>query len=456
MGEWCGKNLKDIQGWKEDGLENTITSNETAKLLDASIRQLVSLRDCDQLGGFVKTMTDMLHNEPNAVLPRIFVLAVDVLGTNKSWYINEDFKNKINKVINDTNKYGNKREKLHSNALKAMAIGCTMEALNIYECILAQYPKDLMAIKLSQQLYFFTGQPFLMNLSMNRIITKWSKDNIMYSYLLGMQAFGYEECGNYRIAENIGKEALSLRKEDAWATHALSHVYEMTKQYEKGIENLIETSSYWKPCWILECHNYWHLALFYIESEKYDEAITIYDKNIKSCLLKYNSILDACDASGLLQRLEFCNIHVGQKRWDDLTPFILPYTKGHMYSFNYPLMAIALGHSSNPKHLRNFVDLDIQYTPSNGETSFYINKVSIPIIHGIDEYFKCNYTKCFDYLYPIRYNIKNIGGSNAQKDIFTQFIINAGKKSTKSDYNEKVKIVLEERKLLYNIKNNYQ
>lgn len=66
MGEWCAKNLKDVQGWKEDGLNTTIVNNETAKLLDASIRQLVSLRDCDQLGGLVKTITNMLSNEPNA------------------------------------------------------------------------------------------------------------------------------------------------------------------------------------------------------------------------------------------------------------------------------------------------------------------------------------------------------------------------------------------------------
>uniref|UniRef100_A0AAF5I3Z1 Tetratricopeptide repeat protein 38 n=2 Tax=Strongyloides stercoralis TaxID=6248 RepID=A0AAF5I3Z1_STRER len=452
MGEWCGKNLRDIQGWKEDGLDTTIINNETAKLFDASVRQLVSLRDCDQLGGFVKTMTNMLNNEPDAVLPRIFVLAVDVLGTNKTWYVNEDFKNKINKIIDDTNKYGNEREKLHSKALKAMAIGYTRKALHIYECILSQYPNDLMAIKLSQQLYFFTGQPFSMLSSINRIIPKWSKDNIMYSYLLGMQAFGYEECGDYKKAENISKEALSLRKEDSWATHALSHVFEMTNQYEKGIDNLIETSCYWKPCWILECHNFWHLALFYINTGKFEEAMTVYDQNIKPCLLKNNSILDACDASGLLQRLEFNNIDVGQKRWDDLTSFILPYTKGNMYPFNYPLMSIALAHSSNPKHLRNFVDLDINFAPICGETAFCVKEISIPIVQGIDEFFKNNYVKCFDYLYPLRYNIINIGGSNAQRDIFSQFMINAGKNSEISSYKEKAKIIVEERKLFNNIK----
>uniref|UniRef100_A0A0N4Z3B1 Tetratricopeptide repeat protein 38 n=1 Tax=Parastrongyloides trichosuri TaxID=131310 RepID=A0A0N4Z3B1_PARTI len=450
MGEWCAKNLKDIQGWKEDGLNTTIVNNDTAKLLDGAIRQLVSLRDCDQLGGLVKTVTDMLHNEPTAVLPRIFSLVLDVLGTNKSWYKNPVFQEKIKQAVKDTESYGNEREKLHAKALSQLAIGFTTNALYIYESILAQYPNDLMALKFSHQLYFFSGKAYLMSESVNRIVRKWSKDNIMYSYVLGMQAFGYEETGNYKTAEKVAEEALTLRKEDCWATHALSHVYEMTGQFEKGIEKLEQTASYWRPCWILECHNLWHLALFYIETGRYENAMKIYDENIKSCIEKNNSILDACDASGLLQRLEFRGYSVGQKRWDDLIPFIVPYSKGHMYPFNYPLMAIAFAHSSDDKLIRNFVDVDIvQNIPTCGDTSFNISQLSIPLVKSIDDYFKGNYSTCLDRIYPLRYSLYNVGGSNAQRDIFSQTMITAGLHSKNIWDIKRAKIVLDERRQLF-------
>ena len=50
-----------------------------------------------------------------------------------------------------------------------------------------------------------------------------------------MIAFGQEECGDYASAEKTGKEALGMNRQDAWATHALAHVYEMTGQYDQGI-----------------------------------------------------------------------------------------------------------------------------------------------------------------------------------------------------------------------------
>ena len=48
-----------------------------------------------------------------------------------------------------------------------------------------------------------------------------------FPILKGMLAFGLEECGEYAKAEAAGQEALRLNRQDAWATHALAHVYEM-------------------------------------------------------------------------------------------------------------------------------------------------------------------------------------------------------------------------------------
>lgn len=41
-------------------------------------------------------------------------------------------------------------------------------------------------------------------------------------------------------------QALELNRYDAWATHALAHVYEMTGQHEKGIQFMSSTETDWK------------------------------------------------------------------------------------------------------------------------------------------------------------------------------------------------------------------
>lgn len=44
----------------------------------------------------------------------------------------------------------------------------------------------------------------------------------------------------------IFHQALEINRHDAWATHALAHVYEMTGQHEKGIQFMTSTESDWK------------------------------------------------------------------------------------------------------------------------------------------------------------------------------------------------------------------
>lgn len=48
------------------GLQISGSSNEAAKLYDATLRQLVSWIDCDQLGGIISTTEQMLKAEPDS------------------------------------------------------------------------------------------------------------------------------------------------------------------------------------------------------------------------------------------------------------------------------------------------------------------------------------------------------------------------------------------------------
>lgn len=43
----------------------TANSNESVKLFDASLRQLISWIDCDKLSGLKQCLTDMFNTEPD-------------------------------------------------------------------------------------------------------------------------------------------------------------------------------------------------------------------------------------------------------------------------------------------------------------------------------------------------------------------------------------------------------
>ena len=50
-----------------------------------------------------------------------------------------------------------------------------------------------------------------------------------------MAAFGLEETGDYSAAEVLGHEAVARDPRDAWAVHAIAHVYEMRGDTDAGL-----------------------------------------------------------------------------------------------------------------------------------------------------------------------------------------------------------------------------
>jgi tetratricopeptide (TPR) repeat protein len=94
---------------------------------------------------------------------------------------------------------------------------------------------------------------------------------------------------------------------------------EMESRQSEGIEFFQQTENNWKDS-VYKAHNYWHLGLYYIELEQYQEALNVYDKIIG----QPKSPLDLIDASSLLLRLAMENVDVGD-RWAESLEFWKPY-----------------------------------------------------------------------------------------------------------------------------------
>ncbi|ESO81896.1 hypothetical protein LOTGIDRAFT_148564, partial [Lottia gigantea] len=128
-------------------------------------------------------------------------------------------------------------------------------------------------------------------------------------------------------------QSLDLNKHDAWATHTMCHVMEMTGRSDEGITFLDRTVNDWTICGMLACHNYWHWCLYYIENGRYEEALTIFDNEIYKRAEQSGALLDIVDCASLLYRLNLENIEVGS-RWKDVFEICRPHTEDHILAFN--------------------------------------------------------------------------------------------------------------------------
>uniref|UniRef100_A0A915PDM2 Tetratricopeptide repeat protein 38 n=1 Tax=Setaria digitata TaxID=48799 RepID=A0A915PDM2_9BILA len=251
-------------------------------------------------------------------------------------------------------------------------------------------------------------------------------------YLHGMYAFGLEECEQYDEAEKHARKALELNRFDAWATHALAHCMEMNGHFKEGIHFMESTENDWNKCFLLACHNYWHVALYYIELQKYDEALSYYDKEIEE-RTKSGALLDIVDASSILLRLEMEGVSVGT-RWKGLLPIVKPHMNDHLLAFNDVHIRMVIEGCNDQRARKDHSESVTNFMNRNsGDNSQVTQNIGKPICDAISDYYSGDYHKVVKTLAPIRYDFYRIGGSNAQRDIFTQILIHSALSSKEMD-----------------------
>jgi tetratricopeptide (TPR) repeat protein len=139
----------------------------------------------------------------------------------------------------------------------------------------------LFALQIAHLFDFLLGNSSMLRDRPAQALHAWGDRDPDRGLLLGMHAFGLEECGAYDDAEALGRRAMELNPADVWAAHAVAHVLEMRGQTRMGSEWIKSTSPGWSEQNFLAFHNWWHLALFALDDENYDEALAVYDQRIR-------------------------------------------------------------------------------------------------------------------------------------------------------------------------------
>src|SRR6185312_3077753 len=85
-----------------------------------------------------------------------------------------------------------RREQLHVHALEAWAAGDIMGACARWEELLAEFPLDLLALKLHHTMTFYTGRSHIMRSVVSGVLGAWSDEVPDYGCVQGMYAYALE------------------------------------------------------------------------------------------------------------------------------------------------------------------------------------------------------------------------------------------------------------------------
>eukprot|EP00118_Oscarella_pearsei_P021300 m.238386 g.238386 ORF g.238386 m.238386 type:complete len:344 (+) comp40163_c0_seq15:814-1845(+) len=320
-------------------------------------------------------------------------------------------------------------------------------AVGTWENILLNHPTDMLALKFAHDSYFYMGLQRQMRDSVTRVLPAWKPDMPLYSYLYGMAAFGWIETNFYGEAEKCALKGLELNPRDCWATHAQAHVLEMGGRADEGISFLSKTENDWTKGEMLACHNYWHWALYHVEKGNHEAAIEIYDQQVgQRC--KSGAMLDLVDASSLLYRLELEGIKTGD-RWKEQMEMWRPHLDDHILVFNDAhLLMCALG-AKDADASEKFMTTIREFVQNGFGTQHDVcERVGLKVVEAMELFDKGDASGAVDILYPVRYDVVNIGGSNAQRDLWNLFLIHAALQSSKKEHRCLAKSLLIERKAM--------
>src|SRR5690606_1211599 len=133
------------------------------------------------------------------------------------------------------------RERDHAAALARWRVGDLAGATVVWEKILLDNPRDVLALRLAHFTHFYFGHSRELRDSAARVLYAWDESVRDYGFVVGVHAFGLEEFGDYAAAERKAREAVERNPFDVWAIHAMAHVMEMQGRFREGVAWLAET-----------------------------------------------------------------------------------------------------------------------------------------------------------------------------------------------------------------------
>lgn len=315
------------------------------------------------------------------------------------------------------------RERAHLEALDAWTTGDSDKAGRVWDEILVEHPRDVLALRLHHFNAFWSGRSSEVRDGPARVLGEWSEDTPGYGSVLGMHAFGLEECNDYAAAEAAGRRAVELNGDDLWAIHAVAHVYEMQGRLDDGARWLSQPPGTWADRNPFRNHLWWHTALFPLERGDTGRVLEIYDAAVVP--EDPGFYLDVQNAASLLFRLEVLGADVGE-RWQPLADIAEERLDDHVLPFTDVHFMLALAADGRDSAARALIASLDDFALRRGETAAAtMRPVTIPLCEAVWAYGRGDFDRTVELMWPLRSDYVRLGASHAQRDLFNQLLIEA-------------------------------
>lgn len=325
----------------------------------------------------------------------------------------------------------NDREIGHFEAVRAWINGDFYGAVQKWEAVLTAYPMDLLALELVHYTDVLLGDVVGQRDCVARVFNLWDESIPGYEFVLALYSFGLEENRDFSLAEELGRQALSIRPDNPYAVHAVSHIMEMRGRQAGGIRFMESHAKRWSTSNFAN-HLWWHTALYHLDLEQHDKAFEIFDQHLDS-RSKDGGKYEELDAAALLWRLNLVGEPSGD-RWTHLADKWEPAARDTLYAFNDVHAMMTFVSDDRQDAQKALLAANERYLESSSDANAAMSReIGLPFCLAMQDFKSENYESCVDRLLPVRYMTHRLGGSFAQRDVIGWTLLEAALRDKRFD-----------------------
>ncbi|MFN8897528.1 MAG: tetratricopeptide repeat protein [Pseudomonadota bacterium] len=311
------------------------------------------------------------------------------------------------------------RERAPLDAVQQAAEGRWHAASRTWDDLLVEHPRDALALHWAQQCDLLRGDAAALRSRPARALPEWDDADPLHPHLLGLYAFGLEECNLHAQAEEAGRRALAADARVPWAVHAVAHVMEMQGRFEEGSAWLRQHQAQWAEGTLLAGHLWWHKALFRLEALDVAGVMRIVDAHLDGAALR--GTLQRVDATALLWRLHLLGEDVAGQAAALLHDWDLPAEHaGHHAFFDvHAVMAmLAAGRAGcAERHVARCAERALAPQDARRANHQTAREVGLPLMRGLLAFARGQHAAACELIHPVRALAPRLGGSHVQRDV---------------------------------------
>jgi tetratricopeptide (TPR) repeat protein len=310
------------------------------------------------------------------------------------------------------------RERDLRRALALWARKDHLGAVAALEDLTRRWPRDLLAVKIAEFLYYVLGQQHE-GARFRAHMARLADANPDDPDFLATYAFAQELCGDVDGARRTVDRALEIEPRNPWAHHCVAHIYLRRDEQHDGVRVLESFVPIWMSVGrVIHCHNAWHLGVACLAEFDRARALDVFARHVWG--ITPDLVVEQADAIALLWRLEMAGEPIDEF-WPELADRVQTHVEERYMPFLDAHFAFALARAGRIAELEQLrARVAERSARGDAEATRSWAPVGRALIEACAAFARGDAARSAALLDPVMPNVTVVGGSDAQVDLFRQ------------------------------------